>query len=142
MTRTIVGVLRGGTSNEYPLSLKTGAAMINALPEEQYEIRDILIDKSGMWHLRGVPSTPGPGAPQSRGGLWGPPGGGGGGRRRRHNTSLTRPYRRAVRGIERARFRDLAQQDSRSRVTATLRCPHASCHFFHVAKRPQHSRYG
>ena len=58
MTRTIVGVLRGGTSNEYPLSLKTGAAMINALPEEQYEIRDILIDKSGMWHLRGAPSTP------------------------------------------------------------------------------------
>jgi len=58
MTRTIVGVLRGGTSNEYPLSLKTGAAMINALPEERYEVRDILIDKSGMWHLRGAPSTP------------------------------------------------------------------------------------
>jgi len=58
MTRVIVGVLRGGTSGEYNLSLKTGATMMQALPEEKYEIRDILIDRSGMWHLRGVPSTP------------------------------------------------------------------------------------
>ncbi len=58
MTRTIVGVLRGGTSNEYALSLKTGGAMIAALPEEKYDVRDILIDKSGMWHVRGTPSTP------------------------------------------------------------------------------------
>lgn len=58
MTRTIVGVLRGGTSSEYNLSLKTGAAIMQALPEEKYEVRDILIDKSGMWHLRGVPSNP------------------------------------------------------------------------------------
>jgi D-alanine-D-alanine ligase len=58
MTRTIVGVLRGGTSNEYALSLKTGAAIMQALPEENYDVRDILIDKSGMWHVRGTPSTP------------------------------------------------------------------------------------
>lgn len=58
MTRTIVGVLRGGTSGEYNLSLKTGAAMMKALPEERYEVRDIFIDKTGMWHLRGQPSTP------------------------------------------------------------------------------------
>ncbi len=58
MTRTIVGVIRGGTSSEYNLSLKTGAAMMQALPEEKYEVRDILIDRSGMWHLRGAPSTP------------------------------------------------------------------------------------
>lgn len=58
MTRTIVGVLRGGTSNEYALSLKTGAAMLSALPEEKYDVRDILIDKSGMWHSRGTPATP------------------------------------------------------------------------------------
>src|SRR3989344_2950194 len=55
MSRTSVGVLRGGTSNEYNLSLKTGAAMLQALPEERYETRDIFIDKSGMWHLRGMP---------------------------------------------------------------------------------------
>lgn len=58
MARTIVGVLRGGTSNEYNLSLKTGAAMMAALPEEAYEIRDIFIDRSGAWHLRGIPVEP------------------------------------------------------------------------------------
>ncbi len=58
MVRTIVGVLRGGTSSEYSLSLKTGAAIMNALPEDKYETRDILIDKKGYWHHRGVPATP------------------------------------------------------------------------------------
>ncbi|MBP9757922.1 MAG: ATP-grasp domain-containing protein [Candidatus Pacebacteria bacterium] len=58
MVRTIVGVLRGGTSSEYGLSLKTGAAMMNALPEDSFETRDILIDKKGMWHHRGTPATP------------------------------------------------------------------------------------
>lgn len=58
MTRTIVGVLRGGTSSEYNLSLKTGGAMHAALPEEKYDVRDILIDRKGMWHVRGIPATP------------------------------------------------------------------------------------
>lgn len=58
MTRTIVGVLRGGTSSEYNLSLKTGAAILNALPDDRYELRDILIDRKGYWHHRGVASTP------------------------------------------------------------------------------------
>jgi D-alanine--D-alanine ligase len=53
MSRTSVGVLRGGTSSEYGLSLKTGAAMLAALPEEQYDTRDIFVDKRGYWHLRG-----------------------------------------------------------------------------------------
>lgn len=56
--RTVVGVLRGGTSSEYDLSLKTGAAMMAALPQDRYEVRDIFIDKRGMWHLRGTPATP------------------------------------------------------------------------------------
>ena len=58
MSRTIVGVLRGGTSSEYDLSLKTGAAMIAALPEDRYTVRDILIDKKGFWYVRGIPVTP------------------------------------------------------------------------------------
>ena len=58
MSRISVGILRGGTSSEYPLSIKTGAAMMKALPEDAYDTRDILIDKSGMWHLRGQPTTP------------------------------------------------------------------------------------
>lgn len=55
MARPNVGVLRGGTSSEYNLSLKTGAAMLAALPNDSYELRDILVDRKGYWHLRGVP---------------------------------------------------------------------------------------
>lgn len=58
MARTVVGVLRGGTSSEYPLSLKTGAEMLSALPEEQFDTRDILIDKNGMWYVRGIAMDP------------------------------------------------------------------------------------
>lgn len=58
MIRTIVGVLRGGASGEYGQSLKTGTTMLNALPEDQYDLRDIFVDKEGYWHQRGVPSDP------------------------------------------------------------------------------------
>lgn len=58
MARTIVGVLRGGTSSEYDLSLKTGAAILDALPESDFDTRDIFIDKEGYWHSRGMPATP------------------------------------------------------------------------------------
>lgn len=56
MTRTIVGVLRGGPSGEYSLSLKTGNTMLHALPEEAYDVRDIFVDKRGVWHSRGIPT--------------------------------------------------------------------------------------
>src|SRR3989338_9791095 len=55
MVRTSVGILRGGTSSEYDLSLKTGAAMLAALPNDRYDARDIFIDRRGYWHLRGAP---------------------------------------------------------------------------------------
>lgn len=58
MARTIVGVLRGGTSSEYDLSLKTGAAILDALPESDFDTRDIFIDKQGYWHARGLPVSP------------------------------------------------------------------------------------
>ncbi len=58
MSRMIVGVLRGGASSEYDFSLKTGAAMMSALPEERYETRDIFIDKNGFWHARGIAMPP------------------------------------------------------------------------------------
>lgn len=58
MARTSVGILRGGTSSEYELSLKTGAAMLAALPDDQYDTRDIFIDKRGYWHIRGIPADP------------------------------------------------------------------------------------
>lgn len=53
MARLSVGILRGGTSSEYDLSLKSGAALIAALPEDRYDVRDIFIDKEGYWHQRG-----------------------------------------------------------------------------------------
>jgi D-alanine-D-alanine ligase len=58
MMRIVVGVIRGGTSSEYNLSLKTGAELMRALPEEKYDVRDILIDKEGYWHSRGVTASP------------------------------------------------------------------------------------
>ena len=56
--QTIVGVLRGGPSREHEVSLKSGAAIIANLPEERYAVRDVYIDKSGMWHYRGRPIDP------------------------------------------------------------------------------------
>jgi D-alanine--D-alanine ligase len=58
MAKTIVGVLRGGPSSEYNLSLKTGNAILDHLPQKQYDARDIFIDKKGVWHLRGIPMSP------------------------------------------------------------------------------------
>ena len=56
MARIIVGILRGGPSSEYDLSLKTGAALLNALPEDKYDTRDVFIDKTCTWHMRGMPA--------------------------------------------------------------------------------------
>lgn len=54
--RIRVGVLRGGPSAEYEISLKSGAAVLEALRskyEDQYEVRDILIDSDGTWYENG-----------------------------------------------------------------------------------------
>lgn len=56
--QTIVGVLRGGSSREHEVSLKTGAAMLAHLPSERFSTRDIYIDKQGQWHDRGRLTTP------------------------------------------------------------------------------------
>jgi D-alanine--D-alanine ligase len=32
--------------------------MIDALPDDQYDARDIFVDKKGYWHLRGTPADP------------------------------------------------------------------------------------
>ncbi|OYV27569.1 MAG: hypothetical protein B7W98_01520, partial [Parcubacteria group bacterium 20-58-5] len=56
--QTVVGVLRGGPSREHEVSLKSGAAIIANLPEERYAVRDIYIDKEGVWHDRGRATTP------------------------------------------------------------------------------------
>lgn len=56
--RTVVGVLRGGPSSEYEVSLKSGAAVLANLDKEKYEARDIFIDREGVWHSRGVAMAP------------------------------------------------------------------------------------
>lgn len=50
-----VGVLRGGPSGEYDVSLKTGKNIIDSLQTlDKYEVSDIFIDRSGNWHMKGV----------------------------------------------------------------------------------------
>ncbi len=58
MNEIKVAVLRGGPSNEYDVSLKTGAAILNNLAPDKYKAIDILIDKQGVWHERGLPKEP------------------------------------------------------------------------------------
>lgn len=50
-----IGVLRGGVSPEYDISLKTGAAVQQALFDAGFEAIDMLLDKEGVLHIKGVP---------------------------------------------------------------------------------------
>lgn len=58
MYKTRVGVLRGGPSTEYEVSLKTGQSVLQNLSQEKYDVKDILVDKNGVWHMRGMPIDP------------------------------------------------------------------------------------
>ncbi len=57
-----VGILRGGPSSEYDVSLKTGAAVLSGFAHEslsdKYQAQDIFISKDGVWHMAGVPVSP------------------------------------------------------------------------------------
>lgn len=57
MPKIRVGVLRGGPSSEYEVSLKSGETVINHLPEHYVPV-DILITKDGLWHDRGLTFSP------------------------------------------------------------------------------------
>ena len=48
-----VGVLRGGPSHEYQVSLNTGALVLENLDRDIYEPVDILISSGGLWHENG-----------------------------------------------------------------------------------------
>ncbi len=54
----MVGVLRGGPSSEYEISLLSGASVLAELPKDKYEARDLFVDREGTWHSRGVPVSP------------------------------------------------------------------------------------
>jgi D-alanine-D-alanine ligase len=57
-----VGVLRGGVSNEYEMSLRVGQHILNMLAkaplDKKYKGVDVLIDRTGEWHIDGIPHTP------------------------------------------------------------------------------------
>lgn len=52
-----IGVLRGGTSPEYDVSLQTGANVLENISLTHKPI-DILISKDGKWHINGVERAP------------------------------------------------------------------------------------
>lgn len=52
-----VGVMRGGPSHEYEVSLRTGQSVIEHLSPERYQTKDILITRDGAWHLNGLPTS-------------------------------------------------------------------------------------
>jgi D-alanine-D-alanine ligase len=56
MEKIRVGVLRGGMSSEYDVSLRTGDSVLRHLPEHKYIPVDILITKDGTWHIDGRPA--------------------------------------------------------------------------------------
>ncbi len=52
-----IGVLRGGPSPEYDLSLKTGANVLRHLSQTHKPI-DIFVSKEGKWHMNGLERSP------------------------------------------------------------------------------------
>lgn len=50
-----IGVLRGGVGDEYYFSLESGAQVMQALRDAGYEVIDLLVDRQGVLHARGVP---------------------------------------------------------------------------------------
>ncbi|MBP6858789.1 MAG: D-alanine--D-alanine ligase [Candidatus Pacebacteria bacterium] len=56
-----VGVLRGGPSNEYDVSLNSGGNVLAALRkhfEHKYHPKDVFIDRQGNWHIDGLAVDP------------------------------------------------------------------------------------
>ena len=58
MSLTNVAVLRGGPSEEYDVSLETGAHVLSSLNRERYRPIDIVITQHGEWLLHGRARTP------------------------------------------------------------------------------------
>lgn len=51
-----IGILRGGISPEYDFSLKTGANVQRALNDAGFEAIDMLLDRDGILHIKGIPA--------------------------------------------------------------------------------------
>ena len=55
MEKIRVGILRGGVGPEYEISLASGAEALRHLDRERYKPVDIFVDRSGDWHIAGMP---------------------------------------------------------------------------------------
>lgn len=53
-----MAVLRGGPSEEYAVSMRTGNAVINALQTQGYYVKDVVITKNGDWLDSGYSRSP------------------------------------------------------------------------------------
>lgn len=58
MSHLQVAVLRGGPSEEYAVSMKSGATVLKALAELGYQTKDIIITREGDWLDRGIVRAP------------------------------------------------------------------------------------
>ena len=56
MQKIRVGVVRGGPSSEYDVSLRTGESVIRGLSTDLYTPLDILLTKEGEWFVNGTPT--------------------------------------------------------------------------------------
>lgn len=56
--RIRVGVLRGGPSSEYEVSLKTGASALAHIPQDRFAPFDIFVDRGGVWFVNGCARAP------------------------------------------------------------------------------------
>jgi len=56
-----VGVIRGGISGEHEVSLASGAQVLSHLRsdkmKDKYSAIDIFIDRDGIWHINGIPTS-------------------------------------------------------------------------------------
>ncbi len=58
MHKRRIGVLRGGPSSEYDISLQTGKSVLDNLSEESYIPIDITVHQDGRWHVEGIEQRP------------------------------------------------------------------------------------
>jgi D-alanine-D-alanine ligase-like ATP-grasp enzyme len=60
MTKKRIGILRGGSGQNYETSLRKGGDIFAYIYENlgRYDPVDILVDRDGVWHLSGLPIEP------------------------------------------------------------------------------------
>lgn len=58
MRKTRVGVMRGGPSSEYDISLETGKSVLDNLSNDRYVPVDIVVHNNGSWHVGGIEQKP------------------------------------------------------------------------------------